>query len=473
MRTLMMLLLCLLPLTLMAQINEKAIVLLNVTKISNNPTRPWAPGAPADYAGTGFVIEGNRIITNAHNVSSCTYITVTKGGDTKKYEATPVYVSHQADLALLEVKDEAFFSDIEPLTIGTRPKNQEQITVVGYPKGGEELSYTSGIVSRIEVNSYTHSFEYLLTIQVDAALNPGNSGGPAFLEDKVVGIAMMGDPSGDGLGYLIPTDVIQHFLTDIKDGVLHGIPRLGVTILTLENRMLRRSLGLAEDDDKGIMVAQINRMSDSPSLIHYGDIIMEIDGVPVRANGKVIQEDGLLVAHNHLISSKQVGENIALSIIRDGQPMSLDVVAERNSELVQYERFGIDYPYFLFGGFLFTPLYFDYIRDDAGDSWPHARQFHLIANEPRTAEREEVVILHTIFKHQLTSEMPGRKEPVKKVNGVNVRNFRHFIELIENAAGWIEITFDAGYRIKLDVRACIGAEEEIMKTYRIEKKKVL
>ena len=473
MRSIMLLVLLLVPMLLGAQINERAVVLINATKTYNDPIRPWATGSPADYSGTGFVIEGNRIITNAHNVTLPTYISDTKCGDTKKFEATPLYVSHQADLALLEVKDSSFFNDIEPLSFGVRPENQERITVVGYPKGGEELSYTSGIVSRIEVNAYAHSYEDLLTIQVDASLNPGNSGGPAFLNEEVIGIAMMGDQSGEGLGYLIPPDVIQHFLLDIKDGVLDGIPKLGIGFVTLENRMLRRSLGLDEESDQGIMVAQINQMTESLLPIHTGDIIMEIDGVPVRANGKVKEVDGLLVALSHLISMKQVGDNINLSVIREGKRLQLDLMAYRDRPLVEYNRFTIDYPYFLFGGFVFTPLYYDFIRDDAGDSWPHSRHFYLTVNEYRTPEREEIVLLHTIFKHDLTNEMPGRREPVKKVNGVGVRNFKHFIELLESASGWIELSFDAGYCIRLDSHACKAAEDEIMKTYRIEKTKVL
>jgi hypothetical protein len=382
-------------------------------------------------------------------------------------------VSHQADLALLRVRDNAFFADIQPLSIGARPNNRDHVVIVGYPIGGEELSYTSGIVSRIEVNRYAHSSEHLLTIQVDAALNPGNSGGPAFVDDEVVGIAMMGYAAGEGLGYLIPPDIIEHFLADIEDGVVDGHPSLGVSIVSLENRMMRRALGLDENEDVGVMIAAVNTDEQRPSPLRPGDIVLAVDGMTVRANGKARNADGMLLAISHFVSVKQEGDTIVLDILREGVALKLRMRATVQSRLIPYEVFTIDYPYYLYGGFLFTPLCIDYIRADAGDDLPHARHYHYAVNKFRSPDRRGVVILHTVFKHELTSSMPGRREIVSHVNGKRIRDFGHFVELMEAARGWVRIGFDAGYSIKLDAEACRAVQSDIMRTYRIEKCKVL
>lgn len=91
-------------------------------------------------------------------------------------------VAHECDLALLSVEDESFFNDLKPLDImSDLPQLQDPVLVLGYPEGGDTVSFTQGVVSRIEVLSYVHSYNDLLALQIDAAINPGNSGGPVFI----------------------------------------------------------------------------------------------------------------------------------------------------------------------------------------------------------------------------------------------------------------------------------------------------
>ena len=86
-------------------------------------------------------------------------------------------------MALLTVEDDAFWEGSEPVQFGSLPQLQDAVAVVGYPIGGDTMSVTSGVVSRIEVTSYVHGSSELLGIQIDAAINSGNSGGPAFNEE--------------------------------------------------------------------------------------------------------------------------------------------------------------------------------------------------------------------------------------------------------------------------------------------------
>lgn len=74
---------------------------------------------------------------------------------------------------------------------------------------------------------YSHSLRNLLTVQLDAAINPGNSGGPVFYGSKIAGIAFQGHRKGENLGYMIPCEVIRHFLKDIEDGRVDGCGLMG------------------------------------------------------------------------------------------------------------------------------------------------------------------------------------------------------------------------------------------------------
>jgi len=91
---------------------------------------------------------------------------------------------------LLSVENEEFWKGTEALSFGRLPCLQDSVTVVGYPLGGDTISVTKGVVSRIEVTPYAHGTSDLLGIQIDAAINPGNSGGPAFNEQgECIGVA--------------------------------------------------------------------------------------------------------------------------------------------------------------------------------------------------------------------------------------------------------------------------------------------
>ena len=108
---------------------------------------------------------------------------------------------HECDLALLRVDPEsvAFLSDVPAAELGGSdflPDLRDKVSVVGFPVGGDEVSITDGVVSRVEMQSYSHSARTLLAITVDAAVNSGNSGGPVFSDDIILGIAVqvLNDP---------------------------------------------------------------------------------------------------------------------------------------------------------------------------------------------------------------------------------------------------------------------------------------
>ncbi|MGB4842406.1 MAG: serine protease, partial [Leptotrichiaceae bacterium] len=153
---------------------------------------PWQSGLDYNSTATGFVVDGNRILTNAHAVVNNKFLQIRKDGDSKKYKAKVKFISEEYDLAILEVEDKAFFNNTVPLKFGKLPNLRDKVTIYGYPLGGDKLSTTQGIVSRIEHNSYTLTNQRFLIGQTDAAINPGNSGGPVITNDKVIGVAFSG-----------------------------------------------------------------------------------------------------------------------------------------------------------------------------------------------------------------------------------------------------------------------------------------
>ncbi|KAG2275221.1 hypothetical protein Bca52824_057776 [Brassica carinata] len=148
-------------------------------------------------AAKGFVISGRRILTNSHVVDDSydTYVQVRKHGSSTKYEAIVETVGFECDLAILGVDNEEFWEDVNPLELGDIPSIYEDVSVLGYLRGGDTICVTKGIVSRVKSGEYMNSSIELLKIQTDATIDYGNSGGPVVCGNKVVGVAFQGFPN--------------------------------------------------------------------------------------------------------------------------------------------------------------------------------------------------------------------------------------------------------------------------------------
>ena len=179
--------------------------------------RPWARNSPQQVKGSGVVIDGKRILTNAHVVRYASQIYVQPNQSADLISARVEAMTPSMDLAVLKLDDESFFDKRGTLSFADElPRVKDSVNVYGYPTGGTELSVTQGIVSRIEYTDYYYQASGL-RIQVDAALNFGNSGGPAVSNGKLVGLVFSLIQNAQNIGYLIPVEEIRLFLADIAD----------------------------------------------------------------------------------------------------------------------------------------------------------------------------------------------------------------------------------------------------------------
>ncbi|KAF7152262.1 hypothetical protein RHSIM_Rhsim01G0280000 [Rhododendron simsii] len=232
-----------------------AVVKVYCTHTEPDYSLPWQK--QRQYTSTGrqcsaFIIGDGKLLTNAHCIEYGTQVKVKRRGDDTKYVAKVLARGVECDIALLSVESEEFWKGAESLQLGHLPRLQDAVTVVGYPLGGDTISVTKGVVSRIEVTSYAHGSSELLGIQIDAAINPGNSGGPAFNDKgECIGVAFQVYRSDDAenIGYVIPTTVVSHFLEDYKkNGKYSGFPCLGVLLQKLENPALRACLKVPSNE---------------------------------------------------------------------------------------------------------------------------------------------------------------------------------------------------------------------------------
>ncbi|CAE8673916.1 unnamed protein product, partial [Polarella glacialis] len=153
--------------------------------VHNTPnfSLPWRRRRQERSSGSGFCIDKERrvIITNAHCVEWHVQVKLQRRGSDVKYLAKVLSVGYECDAAVLTVDDDEFWDGLEAVTMCSKiPHLEDDVICVGFPIGGDTISVTSGVISRTEVTTYTQASAELLGIQIDAAINSGNSGGPAF-----------------------------------------------------------------------------------------------------------------------------------------------------------------------------------------------------------------------------------------------------------------------------------------------------
>src|SRR6266404_6905473 len=305
---------------------QKSLVRITSTEVEPDYRAPWNTGAIGRGVGAGFVIEGPRIMTNAHVVSNTRYLTVERDGDPNKYPARVVFVAHDCDLALITVDSPEFFKNMVPLGFGGIPELESTVSAYGYPIGGERMSVTTGIVSRIDFQLYTHSsIDQHLAIQISAQINPGNSGGPVMQNAKVVGVAFQGY-SGDvaqGVAYMVPTPVINRFLKDVEDGHYDRYVDLGITYSKLQNPAQRHFLGL-KDDDRGVLVGTVIDAGPCGKLLQKGDVLLSIDGHPI-ASDAFVEYEGERVQMPEVVERKFKGDKVKLDLLRNQQLTSVEI----------------------------------------------------------------------------------------------------------------------------------------------------
>ncbi len=287
------------------------------------PEIPGMPGdGPARGVGSGFVIDSNGILlTNAHVVADADEVTV-KFHDGREFKAKVLGSDKATDVAVLKIDAKGLPS----VTTGDPAKTRvgDWVVAIGAPFGLEH-TVTSGIVS---AKSRSLPGESIVPfIQTDAAVNPGNSGGPLFnLEGEVIGInSQIFSRSGgfQGLAFAIPIDVALNVKDQIvtHGKVSHG--KLGVTIQEVD-AALAETFGLKQPGGALVGMVQKNGPGAKAGL-EPGDVILKFNGKPVGKSSELPP----------LVASVKPGSTATLEIWRDGKTKELKAtIGEREDAKV-------------------------------------------------------------------------------------------------------------------------------------------
>ena len=397
-------------------------------------------------------------MTNAHVVIYAHEIRIQQEGNGKKYDARVVGVCHERDLAVVEIEDESFACGVPLLQISEKlPKQQVDVNVFGYPIGGDAVSVTQGIVSRVEHAKIGKGWKGF-RIQVDAALNPGNSGGPAVINSEIAGLVTSGVRTADNIGYLVSALEIQRFLADLTtaekapekedDAALVIGPGKSLRLITASmEHQARRDFFKIDDSIHGRQVVEIIDKS-ADSVLSVDDVILSIGGNAIDDDGNSLV-DGLSIPMMGVAQLVAKDDSVEMEVLRDGVKVSLSVPLTESGPKLLQKLNGERPEYILYGPIAFTAVsndllaqFFGLAASERAASRKAALaiiQQMLFVKEPiviraddlQNFEGEELVMIANILKHRSLRGSPRQTYmAVKKVNDVEIKNLRHLAETL-------------------------------------------
>jgi S1-C subfamily serine protease len=452
---------------------------VRVFTVSQTPdyTTPWDPGRSEESMGTGFIISGQRIMTNAHVVSNARFIAIEKEGDSRRFEARVKFVAHDCDLAMLDVSDPGFFEGTSGLPLGGVPNLDSVVTVFGYPIGGDRLSVTRGVVSRIDYQVYSHSgVDSHLAIQIDAAINPGNSGGPVMQDGRVVGIAFQGFSGivAQNVGYMIPVPVIGRFLKDVADGHYDRYVDLGIEFFPLINPAFRRALGL-EPGDFGVMVSEVLQAGAAFGRLQVGDVLLAIDGRPIFSDGRVAMDNDRLLL-NEVVERKFKGDAVTLKFLRKTKRMATSFPLTMPwPYLTQAHQYDVQPRFVIFGGLVFQPLSSSFYASLAEKPVILRYYYTQFVSAELYLQHPEVVVISKVLPDPINSYQDRFIDTI--IDTINDRKVR----TLEDVAAAFDTPEDF-YVIRvvgdpqplvLEAKAVNAARKRILERYRITRERYL
>lgn len=285
---------------------------------------PDSGGKPKEYKssslGSGFVIDAaGLIVTNNHVIDGADEIVI-KLNDKHEFKATVVGKDPMTDLALIKIDPKGV--KLSPIKLGNSNTAEvgDWVVAIGNPLG-LEWTVTAGIISGKA--RALGSGPYDSFMQTDASINPGNSGGPLLnLEGEVVGINTAIIPSGQGLGFAVPVNMLKDILPKLKKGKVDR-GWLGVTVQSIDEKIAE---GLGLENEEGALIADVVKGDPADKAgVKAGDVVVAINGRPVKDSRELI----------NVIGGYEPNATVKLTVVRDGKkreiPVKLGLRKDENS----------------------------------------------------------------------------------------------------------------------------------------------
>ena len=448
-----------------------SVMRINSTSQAWNPGQPWEKTPPSNLRSLGAIVAPDQVLTTGEMVADATYLELESPDGSRTAQAKIVAVDYEANLALLTVKSdddrEAFFKDTKPLALAKAPVIGDVLSIFQVEDNGTTL-LTNGTLQSVDVSESFLAGQSFLTYMVKASMQSAASSFtlPVLRDGALSGILMSYD-SKDQLSDVLSVDVISRFLTNAQDGAYEGFPSLGISASRTEDPSFRKFLKL-QPEQGGLYIGKVRKggAADLAGL-KVGDVLLSAAGHSIDQRGY-----GSLFWGHIVRGEKSTGDEIALSILRDGELMEITATLTREEpmdRLVPEYQFDRAPNFLVKGGFIFQELSRPVLQA-FGEDWSTRAPLNLLDayENPETFEgkAKRVIFLSGAIPTPATVGYERlRHLIVKKVNGVEIGSMKTLIEAFEkpNADGLHSIEFmEEDFTIYLDENISTAVDSALL-----------
>lgn len=455
---------------------RSGVVQVTVSGQEWNWQTPWAKKPPWTRPITGLVVPGRRILCASISFGNHLLVEVQKLGSDARTPGRVVLADPEGPLALIEVDDPDFWEGLEPLPFADPVPREGEVSILRWRPSGLLDSYP-GSVRQVRSGRHGLSRTHLLTLDVATGADGLGASEVVVADGEVVGV--LTGRAGDTFA-AIASPVLARFVEDAASGDWRGFPRGGFAWQNLTNPALREALGLASDES-GVRLTRVLPHGSVASALREGDVILEIDGIPIDPTGHYEHPVyGRMLFALLFSDRRRPGDTMDIEILRDGEHQTVAAPLQRiqaDADKVPAYVYGRGPDYAVVGGLVFQELTVPYLST-FGDWQRRGPPRLLIAYDREgaepSAESPRIVVLSSVLPDAANLGYEGvRNLIVERVNGRPIGSMDDLRQAFARPEGDFHVVeFLPGLapeRLVLDVEEAAGAAERIRAAYGVDR----
>ena len=449
---------------------DNAVLHLEVSSKEYSYIQPWARSERKVYK-TGVVIADHQIITTAEGLNDQTVIRLQKEGGGFFSEGRIVWIDYQSNLAALTTDEKEFWTGLQAASLADPVPVNAPVRIQRWAE--ERLESRQGDIERVTVDNSAMSFVSVPVLKVDSTISNAGSSDAVTSGNRLVGLATGQD--GDVVT-AIPSSFISSIVNARRNGTFTGLGYFDFTWEPVQNPLALEYLKLP-GAPRGVIVDQTGLKPGVESLIKMRDVILQIDGFDIDAQGNYRDPQyKKLVLENLSSRGKWAGQDCKIKVWRDGKEMDITYklpLAEYSDELVPQQSFDQAPQYVLAGGFVFTQLTDAYLRS-WGAAWRQRAPFRLAFYDTKKVkpERTERVVLSQVLPDKVNIGYETlRNTVIDEVNGVKIGKISDLVTALKSPVNGFDVfKFASGEPVQmavLDASEIDTANQNVMTRFHI------
>jgi hypothetical protein len=444
---------------------ENAVIHIEVSSKEYSYIQPWARSERNVYK-TGVVIADHQIITTAEGLNDQTLIRLQKQGGGLFSLGRVLWIDYQANLAALTTDEKDFWTGLQPAVLADPVPNAGPVHVLRWLD--DRLENRPGDVERMTVDNSALSFVSVPALRIDTTISGASAGEAVISGNRLLGLASSQD--GDVVT-AVPASFISSIVTARHKGTYTGLGYFDFTWEPVQNPLSLAYLKLP-GPTRGVIVKETGLKPGVASLMKPRDVILQIDGFDIDAEGNYQDPQyNKLLLENLSSRGKWAGMDCKFKIWRDGAEKEIIYKlprAEYHDELVPEQSFDEAPKYVLAGGFVFVPLTDAYLRS-YGPEWRQRAPFRLAYydSEKVKPDRPERIVLSQVLPDEVNIGYEGLRNTVlDEVNGVKIGRISDLVTALKSPINGFDVfKFASGEPIEmavLDASEIDSANQNIM-----------